>query len=456
MRSRRLFLLSIAFGLGLTAAVRASEPVRASTGPAPATPALEPPTESFSPLPEKPPPPAAQKAAAPAGTDQPAPAAAVAASSSDPSGEPAPDDLARSLLVLAQRMADRGDRDSAETAYKEILDSAADPQLKQQALLAFAEFLRTTGRNVRAAAIYEKFLAEYPNSGMVPTVLVSLGRTLREMGAFESALARFYAVLNSTLAVKPENIGNYRSVAQVAKFEIAETHYQQGDYASAGKYFGRIKLLDLPPEEQARAAFREAYAFYLDNKLEPAVAALRTFAEGHPGHPSVQEARYLICVSLRRLGHTPEALQETLALLRAAHSASAGDREKWAYWQRKTGNQLANDFYEQGDYSAALAVYSTLADLRGDPGWRWPALYQVGLCYERLRQGDRSAGVYRLILKEAEAAAKAGTKLGSDESDVQRMAEWRLSQTDWAAGIDKNVSAYAAPAGPPKITDVPH
>ena len=170
----------------------------------------------------------------------------------------------------------------------------------------------------------------------------------------------------------------------------------------------------------------------------------------------MQEARYLVCMALRRLGRTQEALQETLALLRAAHSATAGDRDRWAYWQRKTGNQLANDFYEQGDFSAALTVYTTLAGLRTDPGWRWPALYQVGLCFERLRQSDRSAESYRTILKEAAAATAAGTKLGDDESDVQRMADWRLGQVDWTARIEKSVSAYAVPAGPPKVADVPH
>jgi len=435
MRVSCLLLVSIAVGLGLTLAAPAVEPGHA---PAPTPAASEPPAPT---------------------ADVPAPAAPVpapAAATKALAGEPEPDDLARSLLVLAQRTADRGDRSSAETAYCEILDSAAVPELKQQALLAYAEFLRGSGRSVRAAAIYEKFMAEYPNSGLVPSVLISLGRTLREMGAFEASLTRFYSVLNSTLAVTPENIGNYRNVAQVAKFEIAETHYQQGDYASAGKYFGRIKLLDLPPAEQARAAFREAYAFYLDNKLDQAVAALRTFADGHPGNASVQEARYLVCMALRRLGRTQEALQETLALLRAAHSATAGDRDRWAYWQRKTGNQLANDFYEQGDFSAALTVYTTLAGLRTDPGWRWPALYQVGLCFERLRQSDRSAESYRTILKEAAAATAAGTKLGDDESDVQRMADWRLGQVDWTARIEKSVSAYAVPAGPPKVADVPH
>ena len=268
---------------------------------------------------------AAGSTATPA-TDAPAPVPAP-----PPAGaaEATADEIAQSMLVLARRMFERNDPESAETAYTDILNSPVSDAIIQDALIDYAEFLRKTNRHTRAAAIYEKFLATYPAANRAPTVLIALGRTLRDMGAFPLAQARFYAVLNSTLAVSPENLERYRDLAQLAKFEIAETYYQQGDYASAGKFFGRIKLLDLPPEDRARAGFREAYAFFLDGKLEQAVAALRTFLEIYPQNPAVQESRYLLCLSLRRLGRTQEALTETLTLLRSAQAQSDTDRETW-------------------------------------------------------------------------------------------------------------------------------
>jgi TolA-binding protein len=263
------------------------------------------------------------------------------------------------------------------------------------------------------------------------------------MGAFGLAQSRFYAVLNSTLAVTPENVQRYRDLAQLAKFEIAETFYQQGDYASAGKFFGRIKLLDLPAEDRARAVFREAYAFFLDGKLEQAVVALRSFLENYPLHPSMQEGRYLLCIALRRLGRTQEALTETLTLLRAAQSKAESDRETWTYWQRRTGNQLANDFYEQGDFTSALTIYQTLAELRADPAWRWPALYQIGLCYERLRQQDRAAAAYRDIIAEYDAAEKTKTIPDGPAGEVHQMAAWRLGQIDWSGKVSTSVLNFA-------------
>jgi len=356
--------------------------------------------------------------------------------------EAEPDAVARRLLVLAKRMTERRDNDAAETAYIEVLNSPTSPEITAEALIAYAEFLRANGKDTRAAAIYEKFLATFPGAQQANSVLISLGRTLRDMGAFNLALARFYAVLNTTLAVTPENIQRYRDLAQLAKFEIAETYYQQGDYAAAGKFFGRIKLLDLPPEDRARASFREAYAFFLDGKLEQAVPALRLFLENYPQNTSAQEARYLLCISLRRLGRVQEALTETLTILRSAKATAATDNERWTYWQRRTGNQLANDFYEQGDFTSALTIYQTLAELRTAPEWRWPALYQVGLCYERLRQPERAAGSYRDILSESAAAQKAGVATNTAATEVRGMAEWRLGQIDWDNSIEKSVLSF--------------
>lgn len=394
--------------------------------------------------------PVAEHAAAP---DTAPETAAAEADPTPPAPEPAkdasPDELAKSMLVLAQHSMKRGDSDAAETAYVEALNTPSSDAITQEALLAYADFLRKTARNTRAAAIYEKFLATYPAAPNALQVLIELGRTLREMGAFGLAQVRFYAVLNSTLSVSPENIQRYRDLAQLAKFEIAETYYQQGDFASAGKFFGRIKLLELPPAERARASFREAYAFYLDGKLDQAVPALRNYLDTYPQHLSAQEGRYLLCMSLRRLGLTQEALAETLTLLRSAQAAAEADRERWTYWQRRTGNQLANDFYEQGDFTAALTIYRTLSELRSDPAWRWPALYQVGLCYERLRQTDRAATAYRDILTESAAGEKAGPSTDGTAGEVRRMAEWRLGQIAWVGTIESTMRSYSAQQLPP-------
>jgi tetratricopeptide (TPR) repeat protein len=345
---------------------------------------------------------------------------------------------AESLLTMAARFAERGDHASADLAFTEALQVKAPAEFHGRVLLEFAAHLRSTGRATRAASIYESFLTRYPTDARLPQALIELGRTLRQLGAWELALARFYAVLNSALNVDPETVAEYRRFAQIAKFEIAETHYQRGDFDTAGRFFSRVRLLDLPPEDRARAAFREAYSRYHSGPDDAAIAGLRRFLAEFPQHPSALEARYLLCTALRRNGQHEAALAETLHLLRSARDATASDADAWAYWQRRTGNQLANEFYAQGDFGAALTIYETLATLRSDPAWRWPALYQIGLCYERLRQAGRARDAYLAILQEADGPEKPPAPIGPD---LVGMARWRLSQLGWQDELERSLNA---------------
>ena len=91
-----------------------------------------------------------------------------------------------------------------------------------------------------------------------------------------------------------------------------------------------------------------AYALHLQGDREGAVAMFRGFVKQWPDDENVPEARYLLATDLRALNRTQEAFAETLALLRAEKSKVSANPKRWAYWQRRTGNQLANDFFRAG------------------------------------------------------------------------------------------------------------
>ena len=90
-----------------------------------------------------------------------------------------------------------------------------------------------------------------------------------------------------------------------------------------------------------------------------------------------------------------------MALLNSEQARSAKDPDTWAYWQKRTGNRLANELYEKGDYLNALLIYQTLWQLPGDATWKSQALYQMGLIYERLEQPERAIDAYTRILGPA-------------------------------------------------------
>lgn len=430
-------------------------PVVHETGP-PLPASAEPPATATSPTPatftETPVPVAAPAPPAPA-----TPAAEPPAAATPPPAPHAPAELPRpdaremriqiaSLQKLGLSLTEREDWAAAEISFRQILAlRAATADDLANALIGLARVYRRQGALTKAAAIYERFLKDYPTDGQAPDALLELGRTHRALGAHQLALARFYSVINSTLKVSGEGFIHYQMLAKTAQFEIAETHFQQGEFAEANKFFSRLRLLDLAPADRARAHFKSAYALYLDKNYESAVTTLHSYLEQWAQDENVPEARYLLALSLRTLGRKQEALDATLQLLRSAQSAT--DPKRWGYWQRRTGNQLANDFFQNGDTLNALAIYQGLATLAPEPAWRLPVTYQLALCHERLRDSERAAAAYQTII---DTAADPANAVSSELKELARMATWRLGQLTWQTQTDQQL-ANLFDLGPKKV-----
>ena len=359
----------------------------------------------------------------------PAPAAIAAPDTKDPVTVAAEE--IHSLVRLGLKLTDRGEFASAETSLLSVLQNRTATRVdKRDAMLALGRLFRRKGDLAKAVAAYEKFFKDFPADETAPAAYLDLGRTLRAMGSPQLAIARFYNVINSTLKLPENGFDTYRQLAKTAQFEIAETYFQSGDFAEASRYFSRLKLLDLAPVDRARAHFKSVYALYLAQDNLAAASGLRGYLEQNPDDENVPEARYLLAVTLRRLNRLNEAYEVTIDLLRTQRARTSGDPKRWAYWQRRTGNQLANEYYEQGDYQSALVIYQSLADISPDPAWRLPVLYQVGLCEERLQQTDRARTTYKSILDIMPRAKDNGAP-PSQMQDIVQMVAWRLEHLNW-------------------------
>jgi len=386
----------------------------------------------------------------------PAPADAAGHAEAAHGGEPAPagtpaggDDAAHaaeeraSLLRIGDAKLASGDLESALLAYNAVATATEDPDELATALLGLARTLRKSGEGVKAAATYERLLKDHPGFVETPSALLELGRTYRELGSPKLAIARFYSVINSTLRLPEAETVRYRRTVRTAQFEIAETHLSTGDYASAIKFFNRLDLLDLAPADRARARFKAAEARVLAGESLAAVTALRTFIEQEPGAAQNPEARFLLGTLLARLGRHEDSLQVTLELLRHEHARTAPNAPAWLAWQRRTGNQLANQFYIRNDFAGALLLFRALAALDASPEWRLPILYHIGLCEERLNQHGAALEAYREIGKAA------GEKPAAAIADVARMAAWRCDQLAWLTRAQTALGELGPPLVPP-------
>jgi len=395
---------------------------------------------------------AAAPASAPATTPvaiTPPPAAELPAAHIAPAAVSAKE--GQGLVNLGATLTERGDFSAAEIAYRQVLNGNAPVEPTKSALLGLAHMHRKQGALTKAAAIYERYLKDYPADDRVPDALLDLGRTLRDMGAPRLAIARFYSVINSTLKLpSASGFEHYQLLAKTAQFEVAETHFEAGEFAEAYKFFSRLRMLDLAPADRARAHFKAACSLQLSGDLDAAATNLRSFLEQWPDDENTPEARFLLATTLRALDRPKEALTATLELLNVEKARSTADAKRWIYWQRRTGNQLANDFFQTGNIANALAVYQGLAALSDDPNWRIPVTYQIALCYERLGDIQRADETYRSL------AAAAGANSPPAVADVARMAASRLAHVDWRDATNRQVASLfdtttgQTPAAPPK------
>ena len=340
------------------------------------------------------------------------------------------------LARLAQLAGEKGNLELAESTYKKLLDLPASDEEKKTALWAMADIFAKNNIYSKAIAVYEKAIKLFPLDPKTPETMLNLGKVYRDSGAYQMAISKFYGVLNTSLKIDQKDFENYKLLTQRAQFEIAETYFVSGDCQQADKFFSLLKRLNLNHEDKARAEFKSIYCHYLLNDYDSVVLSARTFIKAFSDTSYVPECRYVLATALRRLNKTQEATDEVMALLRNEKPKEKADPKNWAYWQKKTGNQIANDLYQQTEFVKALTIYQALAKLDTAPEWQLPVVYQIGLCFERLRLLNRSLEAYRFITEECKKSQTGGIQLPSSVETLREMAQWRSDQVAWMQTTD--------------------
>lgn len=384
------------------------------------------------------------QSAAPKTTASPAATAAPAVAATPTTVEPVevagkPTAIERaSLLRIGDTKLKAGDAESAIIAFRQVAESTEDQAEEAKALVGLARAYRQAGDQIKATATYERFIKDHPDDPLGPAVYLELGRTLRDLGSPKLAIASFYNVLQTALKFPDSGADDYRRLALTAQFEIAETHLENGNYGEAVRFFNRLNFLDLSDADRATARFKSAQARALSGDRPAAVLALQAFIKQNPDDANSPEARFLLATMLGEMNRREESLQVTLDLLHHEHEHSADDAARWRTWQQRTGNQLANQFYTQGDFMSALALYKALAALDDTTAWRLPVLYQIGMCDERLLQYKDALDTYKQI------GTLAGDQPGAS-ADIAKMAAWRIQQLTWWTQTQTELSNLITP-----------
>ncbi|MBK1878238.1 tetratricopeptide repeat protein [Pelagicoccus mobilis] len=323
-----------------------------------------------------------------------------------------------------------GDFEFAERYFAAALGVPTDVPEKEVVLNKMGELYAAAGMFPKSAAIYERLATEFPESRRLPEAYLELGNIYRKMGAQELAISRYYKVLNSSLHVSFDQLEKYKQVSRNAQLAIAETHKEREEYQESYRLYQALFRLELKPVERLRVHYRMCYLLYELSNYQQAVSQLKLFLDEYPESPHNPELRYLLAKSYEKLNRKPEALREVVNILQAQSNPLTGYAEDADYWKQRTGNELANEFYENGDFRSALKIYQSLARYSASPSWRWPAIHQIGLCFERLGLPEKAKLAYQEILNPEDGPIDVAS-LGEGMRSLRQMAQWRLEHLNW-------------------------
>ncbi|HEY1171434.1 MAG TPA: tetratricopeptide repeat protein [Verrucomicrobiae bacterium] len=350
-------------------------------------------------------------------------------------------------LNLGRNLRQEKDWQQAEQVLGKLAQSLAPISLKRDALIELGLIAEESQNLVRAQQVYAQFLAMFPDDPVGPEIYLRQGLIYRQMGAPNMALGKFYAVMSMALNLKQDNLQHYQYLVLRAQTEIADTYYLRGSYQEAADFFKRLLKLQDESLNKPQIAGKLIRTLSALQRNEETVAQANLFLESYPESADIAEIRFLLADTLRRLGRNNEATTQVMTLLSGQQSQAGAQPELWRYWQQRTGNEIGNQLYKNGDYLNALEIYSRLTELDSSPVWQAPLFYQIGLANEKLEQSARAANAYQKVL---DVSTALGTNATPAVNLVVDMSRWRLGQIKWstnstlrAASITTNISATA-------------
>ncbi len=280
-----------------------------------------------------------------------------------------------------------------------------------------------------------------------------------------------------------------------AMFEIAETFMDSEDYDHAIKFFDRLwRLEQLDDTDRGFVRFKQGLAHYRraretlreQGKMErlppeqrkevelefdktpradfaKVKETLRSYGTLYPQSPYVPEAHYLLALTYEQLNQDQESVSELLKLLKQSNfnpemvlkleeGRATRDRDEvaidqlkkvWNFWKKKTGNYLANKFFEDNEYFNAYRIYSALREIDSAPTWQVPILYQIALCEEKLGNYVQAMETYSSIEEYVKSEeAREGMVNNKYLNFVFGMAKWRREQLEDTRAIRQAVNRY--------------
>lgn len=334
-----------------------------------------------------------------------------------------------------------GNIDRAELLYLKLLEQDMPITERLDLLVEYGNMYVKTGKKVKYSAVLENFVALGAGDPRLPIAYLELGRAYRELGDFKKSLLAFNNVLNASLMGAEVDMEAFKRASLKAKIEITDTYLSMGDFDEANRALKRLQTLSLSDADREKILFQSITLQFNQGHFQGLLSDIKKFIELYPKSDRLCEVRFLLATVYRKQGQFDASLKEVLGLLQDQSLAQNISPDVLLYWRGKAGNQIANAFYEQGDYTNALTIYQAMLSLHVGPIWQWPVLYQMGLCYERLNMHNKAKDMYTQVVSgENVVGGVLASVLTPSLIATQESAKWRLKQMEWFLDMEKSLS----------------
>jgi tetratricopeptide (TPR) repeat protein len=388
-----------------------------------------------------------------------------------PSNGPAKPTLQEAALEQQLEMAREerlaGNYDLATPTLLTILQAPAGPALHRRALLEMAAVAYDSKQWIKTQQIFAQYIHLYPDDPNIPDLLLKQGLLYRKMGVNVLAEAKFYAVMSSALKLKLDNpipaqpgdivqtnsMDYYKKLVLQAQIEIAETYYEEGKYRDSADFYSRILRSDTGEASPEELHLKQIRSLSNLTNYTETIASAQVFLDRYTNSVNTPEIRFLLASALKDIGRTHESMKQVLLLLQSQQENMRKDPETWAYWQRRAGNEIANQFYKNGNYMESLQIYQSLAVLDKSAAWQVPVSYQIGLVYEQLKQWKKASDAYGEILNRQKEFPAGSVPMAL--SSLFDMAKWRQDYIAWLqkASAENLVLAQSLPPQSPTTSE---
>jgi TolA-binding protein len=308
--------------------------------------------------------------------------------------------LDAALYQLAWLLDEQGQAGEAERLFERIAEQYPGGTYWADTTYRLAERASRAGQYDRAKQFVERLI----EAECDPDILMHALYLRGQVAAFTQRWREVNSSLTALLEQFPES-----PLRATAECWIAESLYQQKDYAAAGPWFAKLEQAQLAEEDTwtAMIPLRRAQILAEQRQWAEAYELAGGIEERFPDFGKQYEADYVLGLCLSKQGQPSEALPHYERVIR---SPEGGRTETAAKAQWMIGEAYA----ALCELEQALKAYYRVESLYNYPQWQAAALVQAGKCHELQGDDQNAALVWQQVVSrfaKTPYAAEAAQRL---------------------------------------------